>query len=316
MIRLIKLLKVEFAKVFTKYFILFAFVSCMIVILFSADNLNNQVETSPRDEYWMSELQDEIINIDMYISDNPDLDSNALDELIKIKQINMYRIENNLQPTKDKSISGLLKYNNILYMMIIISSLVVSTRIITDEFKNDSIKMLATYPYSRKEILTTKYIVVIITPVLFLASLLFFVVLIGGLYFGFKDLNSTFVDYIDGSIITELNLVHLVKQWGQQSFSLIAISSLAVFLGILFKNALLSILTSVLSYILGTYITVFLVNYDWIKFTIFPHLNYYLYTYDNIDIPEFSSAFSYLIILFYLTIFVLGSYIVFEKKEL
>lgn len=314
--RLFKLLQVEFIKIYTKNFVFFAFIFFIVVILFSADNLDHEIETAPRDDYWIGELQDENINIDMYISSNPDIDSKTIDEFTRIKEINLYRIENNLQPPKDKSITGLLEYNHVLYMLVVIVSLIVSTRIITDDFKYDSIKILTTCPYSRKEILTSKFIIVAITPVLVMSVIFLFVVIFGGIYFGFSNLNSTYVDYVNGHIIAESNFIYIVKQWIQQSFSLISISALAVFLGIVFKNALISILTTVLLYMFGTYLTVILVDYNWIKFTIFPHINYYLYTYDDVKLPDFSSSFSYMITMIYLTIFVLSSYIVFDKKEL
>ncbi len=314
--RLYRLLVLEFRKMYTKNFVLVAFLFTLLLIVFNADSLSNEVETAPRDEYWISELETENLNIDIYISENPDLDDDVITDLIEKKEINLYRIEHNLQPNKDKSIIGLLKYNNLIYMLVVIATLVVSTRIITDEFKNDSLKLIATSPYTRKEILTCKLLVVGITPILFILSILLFSILIGGYFFSFSNLNSMRVDMIGDVLVVESNIVYIIKQWLQQSYSLIAISTLAVFLGILFKNALISILTSVLTYLFGTYLTVFLSRYDWIKYSLFPHVNYYLYNYDNVDLPEITTRFSYTIISVYFLVFLLFSYSTFERKEL
>jgi ABC-2 type transport system permease protein len=296
--------------------VLFALLFVLLFIVFNANNLSHEVETAPRDEYWIGELENENINIDIHISENPDLDDDVIKDLLDKKAVNLYRIEHDLQPNKDKSIVGLLQYNNIVYMLVIILTLVVSTRIITDEFKNDSIKLIATTPYTRREILFTKLLVVVMTPVLFILVILIFSILIGGYYFSFSNLNSMRVDVINNAITVESNYVYMIKQWMLQSYSLISISTLAILLGIIFKNALVSILTSILIYLFGTYLTVFLVEFDWIKYTLFPHLNYYIYTYDNIKLPEFSSSFSYIIISIYLIIFLLSAFFVFDRKEL
>lgn len=62
------LIKIELRKYYSKIFLFFFFFFLIIAIFASAKQLNESVDTSPRDEYWKSELQDEIINIDMYLS--------------------------------------------------------------------------------------------------------------------------------------------------------------------------------------------------------------------------------------------------------
>ncbi|MBI9010353.1 MAG: ABC transporter permease [Tenericutes bacterium] len=313
--RFYNLLKIEFKKTFSSTFIFIALSIFIFFIFFATNSLSGTVETAPRDDYWMSELNDQNLNIDMYISENPDLDASKIADLIGIKEINLYRIENNLQPIKNKSIVGLLQSNNIAYLLISIVTLIVATKIITDEFKYDSIKLLASQPFRRSEILSSKLLIVFITP--FISMLIMFIlsILFGGIYFGVDDLSSVYVGYVDNAIVRQSYMLFIFKQWVQQSISLISISTMALFLGIVFKNAIISILTSVLTYILGTYLTVFFIQYEWIKYTVFPHVNYYLYVYDDVVLPTYSVEFSYMIVLLYLVIFVCGSFIVFNKKE-
>lgn len=232
-----------------------------------------------------------------------------------MRELALYRITHNIQPVKDKSIVKFLEQNNFLYIFVVISTLIIATKIITDEYKSNSIKLLLTSSNKRSRILFSKYFVVAITPFITMLFVTISSIIIAGFLLGFGNLNSIYLEYSNGQIKDYNYLLYILKDWLFESFSLFCLSSMSVLLGLIFKNPIISILSSVLSYILGTYFTIRFVNYSWFKYTLFAHVNSQIYENENIVLTDITDNFTLSVLAIYTLIFVIFSFVLFQLQD-
>ena len=163
----------EFKKYFSKkitfvfsFFIIFSvFISGLI--------LESGLESSPRDEYWRGELNDAILNIDHDLNfNNSQLNENQIESLIAKREIFQYRLDH---------------VNNI-FIVIFIFSMIVSTKIITDEYSSGTIKFLLSTGLKRWKYLLSKIIVIFTVPFIFMIIMFITSIIVGWLLFGVEVL--------------------------------------------------------------------------------------------------------------------------------
>lgn len=304
MSRFLVILKYEFKKTFSKSMFLLSLVLLAISAFFLAIKIKDSPDTAPRDAVWMSELQDKIDNIDYYISTHPNVDPGLLDTYIAEREIAAYQIANNIQPYSDHSTVNLLLSINTLYILIVAVSLVVATKIISDEHKNENLKFLFSTPNSRWKFLLGKFVVVCVTPFIYLLLMIVIAYFIGVLIFGGIDTTTNYLEYINGNIVETPIVLYIIKSFMYNIYSIIVLSSLAMMIGLLLRNPIYSLVTSLVIYFVSISITGAFIRVEWFKYTIFPHINRQTLINESVLNGDISVMFSLMMMTFYLALFV------------
>jgi ABC-2 type transport system permease protein len=303
----------EFKKYFSKkitfvfsFFIIFSvFISGLI--------LESGLESSPRDEYWRGELNDAILNIDHDLNfNNSQLNENQIESLIAKREIFQYRLDHDIQPYKDKSASNFIIYVNNIFIVIFIFSMIVSTKIITDEYSSGTIKFLLSTGLKRWKYLLSKIIVIFTVPFIFMIIMFITSIIVGWLLFGFDNFSTPYISYNNGNVTNTSVLYHGLIQIMYNSVSIIVGSTVAVFLGVVFKNGHISSLSSVLLAIFGTNIALNFTHYKWVKYTLFANIDFYKFYNESVNTDPF---FSLNILGLYCVVLLLVSFLIFSRQE-
>jgi ABC-2 type transport system permease protein len=225
-------------------------------------------------------------------------------------------LENNIQPLKVHSASNMILSLNNLFALVVILGIILSGKIITDEFSWGTINSLLAIPCKRWKILASKLVAIAISSLSIIAILYIFSAIIGWLFFGFDGFNNHVVTYVNNQIVDRNVLAQSFVLNFYNFFTLLACSSLTLLLSLALKNGIVSTCCSVIVYFLGTQISFALRDYFLIRYTIFANINFQMY-FNGIEIFEgLTENYSLIIIIIHIAIFTAGSFYLFNNKRL
>ncbi len=199
--------------------------------------------------------------------------------------------------------------------------LIISGTILTDEFREGTIKLLLIKPYSRGKILLSKYIASILVLGFSIGFLIILQLLIGGIIFGFDSLSQPVVVYhLEKSKIIAYPIFSYmgIRILSRLPF-LVMMITLAMFLGIISNNSMTAITIPLILYILGPSLSTLMAQYqlEWMKFLVNVNWNLQDYLFGNQSSTEFLSYHFSLIVLGIYWIFLLGlSLRIFKRKNI
>ena len=126
--------------------------------------------------------------------------------------------------------------------------------IVSEEFNKGTIKLLLVKPYSRKKILLSKFITVLVMIVFAIVTILAMEVIVGGLMFGFDSLSVPVVVYnFNTNMIQEINVfAYLGTQIIMILPSIILLATLSFALSTIFTNSPVAIALPLLGYMGGS----------------------------------------------------------------
>lgn len=243
-------------------------------------------------------------------------------EAKEMAAINKYDIENGTTVGNAENAKGLLidlfgQYEIFLIVMFVMTSGV----IVSEEFSKGTIKLLLIKPYKRSTILASKFITSIIVAiiVIILVALMQFVV--GGLIQGFDSFKNPTIIY-DHTInnVKQINTIqYLAMQALGKAPMYILLMTLAFAFSTIFTNSALAITISLLGYMGSSVINTLALNLklNWIKYFVTPNWNLTEYfwggipTFEGITLP-----FSIAIIVIYMVIMLVPTFIIFQKKNI
>lgn len=236
--------------------------------------------------------------------------------------INKYDIENGTTVGDTSSAKGILlstfdEYEIFLIVMFMMTAGV----IVSEEFSKGTIKLLLIKPYKRSTILASKFITSINVAIIVILLVLLMQFVVGGLIQGFDSFRNPTIIY-DHTInnVKQINTIqYLAMQALGKAPMYILLMTLAFAFSTIFTNSALAITISLLGYMGSSVINMLALNLklNWIKYFVTPNWNLTEYfwggipTFEGITLP-----FSIAIIVIYMVIMLVPTFIIFQKKNI
>ncbi|MDR0750982.1 MAG: ABC transporter permease [Christensenellaceae bacterium] len=314
--KIFALTKNEIYKAINKWLVIAFLAIIMFGVLLTATILKNSAEENYfiSETSWRSEIKDRVTNLEDYLNSSvsmtPERRKSYEDEI----KIYKYCLENDIKPYSSHSASNFIMDINKYFMIIILLSIVIATKIITDEYKNKAVNNLLTVPASRNKILFSKILTIMFTMIV--AMILFFLmsIIIGWIFFGFDNFSAPFLAVMNGEVVATNIILRAFEQLFLNIFALLACSSLAILLSIIFKSNTVSIVATEGIYALGSVVVFSFRQIAWFKYTIFPHFNIQYYVQGLMPF-NITPIFSIIVLLIYSLMFFMSSFFVFNLKD-
>lgn len=294
----------------------FVFLILVIGVTVFALNIDSQPEQLI-DTDIQSMLSQEVENINNLLNDPSIGMSNEMREnYINNLKIYEYMIKNDIAPYKTHSIANYLLSINDLFAIVVILSILVVCKIVTDEYRYATMNILVTVPCKRYKILLSKILAMISICIAIIILLYFISFIVGGLFFGFEDINSLVVTYNQDTLYVRNVIVQSLINNLYNTFTLISCSSFVLMLSLLFKSGVLSACSGIVVYLLGSRLTIALKEFKWIKYSLFANMQFQIYA-SGIEIFEDQTpSFSIMMLLIYSVLFIAMSFLIFNKRNI
>lgn len=236
--------------------------------------------------------------------------------------ISKYDIENGTRTGDSSTAKGsLLDVFSEFEIFIIIMSVMIAGTAVSEEFNKGTVKLLLIKPYKRRTILTAKFITSLIMLIIVILAVMLMQFVVGGIVQGFDSFAEPAVVYNHTTNqIEEMSIVkYLAIETAGKLPIYILLLTLAFSISTIFANSALAIAITLLgsmgSSIINTFAQAF--NLWWIKFFVTPNWDLTQYFFGGL--PEFEGltiGFSIAIIVIYMVIMLVPTYIIFKKKNI
>lgn len=238
------------------------------------------------------------------------------------KEVSKYIIENKQDVNKANDVRGILKnFFDEYGLFIIVLVVMIAGTIVSEEFNKGTIKLLLIKPYSRKKILLSKFITVLIMILFSIAIIIFMELLVGGVVFGYDSLSVPILQY--NFETQNLETISIFSYLGIQIITqlpkLILLATLAFACSTLFTNSAVAIAIPLLGYMSADVINMLVIQYkvDFMKIFVSLNWDFNEYLYGNLPKMEgMTLGFSILICTIYFLAMIIPTFIAFKKKNI
>lgn len=224
-----------------------------------------------------------------------------------------YRIEHNLSASP---IWEFVTITSVLISLITVFSIIVAAGSVSKEFSWGTIKLLMIRPVSRSKMLLSKYLSTFQYSLELMIILLVSSFLIGGLFFGFQQLDTNFLIYDEGKIQEVNPVIYILQTYGLNCISLLVMTTLAFMISTLFRSSSIAIGVSIaLVFTGGTIVTIFS-KFEWVKYILFANTDLNQYIHGTPLQEGMSLEFSLAVVAVYYLLFLLLTWIPFNKRDI
>ena len=238
------------------------------------------------------------------------------------KEESRYIIETGTDINKSDSLKGSLQYFYSQYgVFIIVVIIMIAGTIVSEEWSKGTIKLLLVKPYTRTQILLSKFLTVLIISAFVIVSTILMQILVGGILFGFESLFEPVVVYnLSTNSIQEMNIfAYLGIQTLTQLPIIILLATLAFAISTIFSNSALAITVSLLGYMGASIINQLAIAYNLSFMKYFVTMNWDLsqYLFGGLPYMEGMNLITSIIIcVIYLLIMLIPTFIIFKKRNI
>ena len=242
-------------------------------------------------------------------------------ESLNLREKSKYIIENNVD-LNEMNLRRVLENFFTEYGIFVIAILVmIAGTIVSEEFNKGTIKLLLVKPYTRTQILLSKFLTVLIISAFVIVSTILIQILVGGILFGFESLFEPVVVYnLSTNAIQEINiLAYLGIQTLTQLPIIILLATLAFAISTIFSNSALAITVSLLGYMGASIINQLAIAYNLTFMKYFVTMNWDLsqYLFGGLPYMEGMNLITSIIIcVVYLLIMLIPTFIIFKKRNI
>ena len=260
-----------------------------------------------------------------YDLENKELDfeeQKEYNDALTTKEESKYIIETGTDINKSDSLKGSLQYFYSQYgVFIIVVIIMIAGTIVSEEFNKGTIKLLLVKPYTRTQILLSKFLTVLIISAFVIVSTILMQILVGGILFGFESLFEPVVVYnLSTNVIQEMNIfAYLGIQTLTQLPIIILLATLAFAISTIFSNSALAITVSLLGYMGASIINQLAIAYNLTFMKYFVTMNWDLsqYLFGRLPYMEGMNLITSIIIcVVYLLIMLIPTFIIFKKRNI
>ncbi|MGG1637074.1 ABC transporter permease [Paenibacillus sp. NRS-1760] len=205
--------------------------------------------------------------------------------------------------------------SSILFLLVTIFTVVIAAGGVAEEFTSGTIKLLLIRPWSRSKILLSKYISIMIFALLLAIVLFAVTIFVNWICFGINaspDIKPTFVGDEGTNPFS-----YMLKYYGLTLISLVVTVTLAFMLSTVFRSSGLAI-GMALFLLLGVNSFIGLVamlDYKWIDYLLFIHLNLTQYLDGNPMREGMTLGFSLVVLGVYYALFIAITWYTFKKRD-
>ena len=260
-----------------------------------------------------------------YDLENKELDFEEQKEYnnaLTTKEESRYIIETGTDINKSDSLKGSLQYFYSQYgVFIIVVIIMIAGTIVSEEFNKGTIKLLLVKPYTRNQILLSKFLTVLIISAFVIVSTILMQILVGGILFGFGSIFEPVVVYnLSANAIQEINIfAYLGIQTLTQLPIIILLATLAFAISTIFSNSALAITISLLGYMGASIINQLAMAYKLTFMKYFVTMNWDLsqYLFGGLPYMEGMNLITSIIVcVVYLLIMLIPTFIIFKKRNI
>ena len=260
-----------------------------------------------------------------YDLENKELDfeeQKEYNDALTTKEESKYIIETGTDINKSDSLKGSLQYFYSQYgVFIIVVIIMIAGTIVSEEWSKGTIKLLLVKPYTRTQILLSKFLTVLIISAFVIVSTILMQILVGGILFGFESLFEPVVVYnLSTNAIQEMNIfAYLGIQTLTQLPIIILLATLAFAISTIFSNSALAITVSLLGYMGASIINQLAIAYNLTFMEYFVTMNWDLsqYLFGGLPYMEGMNLITSIIIcVVYLLIMLIPTFIIFKKRNI
>lgn len=246
----------------------------------------------------------------------------SYNELISQKEMNKYIINSKYNINKENNLrSGIKSLITDYEIFIVLFVIIVSSGIVSSEFKDGTIKQLLTRPYTRSTVLLSKYITCIIS-LLFIVLYTFVIeFIIGSICFGVSSLEIPVLvyNYNTSSLMTFNAIIYMLLILVNKLPIYVLLITLAFSISTLFASTSLANTLTILGYMFSStfYVIYNVFNLKFLKY--FVTLNWDLTEYLYGSLPKVEGLtrnISILVCLFYLIVMIVSTFTLFNKKNI
>lgn len=204
--------------------------------------------------------------------------------------------------------------NTSIISFITIFIIVAAAKIISNEYKWGTIKLLLIRPAGRGTVLTSKYITVLLFAVVLILYTIILSMIIGLIFFGVDAWNPIIVDNM-GSGYTEVSIITSIgKNILFSLVPLIIVATLSFMIAILFKGSAMAIAASIVIFIAAPIITMLVSRYEIAKYLLTAHLDLQSIFAGAPLIEGTTIGFSIAVLIVYHIIFMIVGWLTFKKE--
>ncbi|MCD8094849.1 MAG: ABC transporter permease [Ruminococcus sp.] len=279
---------------------------------------------------WQDELVTEIMyakeNLEAYVG--TDSQSEYEDEIT----LGLYRLENNiavnaadaadedaLYDTVDLSIMWYSLVNPSIFITLVgLVVMVAAGSIVANEYSTGTVKFLLVNPVKRWKILLSKYFTIISFGYILTLVSFVIVVLTSGIVTGFSEFGASYLEVVDGGVVSSSAYSHAAVEWLVGSIEFVAMGTFAMAISALSKNSALSVGLSIFLTLSG-YTLVAMLNslgFDWARYILFANLDLTSIASGNSSFAQHSLGFAITVIAAHMVVFLLTMFDAFDKKEI
>lgn len=310
--KILPLIKGELYKIFKSKTFFFPIGLVLLVIITSAI-----ISINSKDGDWRSSLEkkiedDYILISELKMTESEDI-INMIQEDIKV---NEYHLEHDIPPHGTSNIiSYIEKYSGITSLIGIIV-MVYASNIISKETSWGTLKMMLLRPFTKKDVLISKYISLLVYGLLLYILLIFLLIVSGLILYGFEPVNWTAIEYFENQFRERNMLIDIGKRYLFSFILLAAFTSLALMVSVIFNSSAISIVVTFGSFIFGGSVSAFFSSYEWSKLLFFTNADLVSFGIGNSLNSQATPVYSTIIILAYTILFILSSLYIFNRKAL
>lgn len=242
---------------------------------------------------------------------SPTLRADAENKL-KIAQ---YRLENDIPTPPDNPWSSLLTFSGLIEMVMILA-IIVAADMVDGEYTAGTMKLLLIRPHSRTKILFSKYFAVSLFALVMLILLVVVGYATNALFYGIGDVGTTDLFLNQQGEIVQLNvMMQVIKMYGLSIVPVMGYITLAFAVSTVLRNSALAVGISLFTMITGNSMIEATAKMEGLKYLPFANSDISMYIFHLPARPEMTLGFSISVVLIYIVVLTLLSWIIFKKRD-
>ena len=233
-----------------------------------------------------------------------------------------YRLEHGIENYIDEEgMTGSEYWNSFLQesMMITVVSvimIVLAGGCVANEFANGTVKFLLVNPVTRRKIIISKYLTMLLLSLLMILGVYVLAALINLPFFG-ADFGVPYLTAANGEVTAGSGYLYALKDYLLEGVSLVAMTTMAFMISSMMRSSALAIGIGVTALLGGSMVVAMLAQLgcDWGRYFLFANMNLSQAASGNTVFPNQSLGFSLGVLAVHMVIFLITAYDGFTRRE-
>ncbi|ART78714.1 hypothetical protein B4U37_21625 (plasmid) [Sutcliffiella horikoshii] len=310
----VKLIKNELKKIHKSPRNLIFYLMILAIVI-GIGLMSKYIDSATSEENWKDQLENEIKETQEFIDDNPEMPIGVKEDQVKHINNLEYYLSSNTNPYEKNNwtfVMQALKFSSVISLFTII----LASEIVSNEFAKGTIKTLLTKPFKRWKILLSKYCSMIIFMFSLYLCLIITSIIVGAFLFGIGDFNSSVIIATNTGYEQQLLIPNILKYFCLKSLDIIVICTITFMISTLFRSNTIALVLTLLLLFGSGFLTTWINNFSWGKYTLFPNMNLTQFMTYNFDNDNISMYFSLIAVILYSSLFLGITFYTFNKKDI